>query len=188
MDKLIEQVFKAFNHLVREIQIYLISGGMVILNIFVIDYYYFNNSLSQFISRKQYVLPWIIVAYVTGHICMAFFYTILEWKKLDKKLNKLLGFTHDIKSELLPKIYIKHQDAYRHFLERYVLLSMMRWNMSAAFFINFLINLYFIIFHQYVWQIGLLVGLCLLCSGCLYLLTGQTEKEYSDRINSMRFM
>ena len=45
MDKAIEQVFKAFNHLAREIQVYLFSGVVIAVNALIIDYFYYNSTL-----------------------------------------------------------------------------------------------------------------------------------------------
>ncbi|GGB06850.1 hypothetical protein [Mucilaginibacter rubeus] len=116
---------------------------------------------------------------------MAFFYILLEWRGLDKKLNKLMGFSYIIKSSVLPSIYKKDKEAYVHFIERYIVLSMMRWNFSAAFFINFLIDLSFTIFIKYYWQVVLLTTLSLVVSFIMFVLTSKTEKDYAGRIQSM---
>jgi len=185
MDTAIEQIFKVFNHIVRELQVYFTSGILVLSNIYVIDFFYYNCSLFNTINQKQFLIPAIIITYVIGHICMAFFYILLEWRGLDKKLNKLMGFSYIIKSSVLPSIYKKDKEAYVHFIERYIVLSMMRWNFSAAFFINFLIDLSFTIFIKYYWQVVLLTTLSLVVSFIMFVLTSKTEKDYAGRIQSM---
>ena len=186
MDKTIEQIFRIFNHIVRELQVYFISGLMVILNIYMVDFFYYQQTLYKVFGQKEFLIPGIIIAYVIGHICMAFFYVLFEWKKLDKKINKKLGFEYNVESSILPDIYKKDKESYIHFIERYVILSMMRWTLSAAFFINFLIDLYYTIFKQYYWQVCLQTILSLLTSIIMYILTTKTENDYSDRITSMK--
>lgn len=186
MDKTIEQIFKAFNHIARELQVYFISGLLVLLNIYVIDYFYYEQSFYKVVGKKEFVLPAIIVAYILGHVCMAFFYVLFEWRKFDVKINKRLGFGYKVESSILPNIYQKDKDAYIHFIERYVVLSMMRWTLSSAFFINFITDSYFVVFREYHWQIFLLMILSFLASISMYILTSQTEKDYSERIQSMK--
>ena len=186
MDKTIEQIFKVFNHIVRELQVYFISGLLVFLNIYAIDFFYYDSSFFKVVNQEQFIVPLIIVAYVVGHICMAFFYVLLEWTKLDVKLNRLLGFNYSVESSVLPSIYKVNKESYTHFIERYVILVMMRWTMSSAFFIIFLTDLYFTIFKSYKWQICLLTILSLVASFCMYVLTSRTENDYSDRIESMK--
>ena len=86
MDKAIEQVFKAFNHLAREIQVYLFSGVVIAVNALIIDYFYYNSTLLAFIQTHNLTIPVAIVLYLIGQFCMAFFYTILEWTKVDSVL------------------------------------------------------------------------------------------------------
>ncbi|GAB2524772.1 hypothetical protein [Spirosoma aerophilum] len=186
MDKAIEELFKTFNHIAREIQIYLISGLLIIFDIYVIDFFYYDCSLYSITNQNWFILPIVVLSYVLGHISMSFFGLILELPKLDKKINKILGFEYDVDSNLLPSIYSQDKSAYSHFIERYVLLTMMRWNMSAALFINFLVDLTYTLFHSFNWQILLLTILSLLSSIMMYILQVRTEKDYSDRIQSMK--
>lgn len=185
MDKTIEQIFRAFNHIARELQVYFVSGLLVILNVYVIDFFYYDQSFYNIVGKKEFIVPGIIVAYIIGHVCMSFFYVLLELTKFDKKLNKRLGFDFNVDSNVLPNIYEKNKESYIHFIERYVVLTMMRWTLSSAFFINFLVDLYFTLFHEYNWQTCLLTVLNFLASVTMYILTTRTEKDYSDRINSM---
>jgi len=104
MDKTIEQIFKVFNHIVRELQIYFISGCLILLNIYALDFFYYNSSLFKVVEQRQFIVPLIIVAYVFGHVCMAFFYAIFEWTKWDNKLNKFFGFKYSVESKNLAVI------------------------------------------------------------------------------------
>ncbi len=145
MDKAVEQIFLAFNHIARELQVYFISGVLLMLNIFAIDYLYYDSSFWEVISQKQFIVPVIIVSYFLGHICMAFYYVVLEMPKLDKKFNKICGINYKVETASLPRIYKKDKDTYRYFIERYVILSMMRWTMSASMFLIFLTDFIFTI-------------------------------------------
>lgn len=186
MDKAIEQIFQAFNHIARELQVYFISGFLIILNVLLIDHFYYNSSLWQLFIDKKVILSMIIVAYFFGHICMAFYYVVLEMPKFDKKLCKFFGISYKTETVLLPKIYEKDKDTYRHFVERYIILFMMRWTMSAALFIGFLANTTYIIFVKYKSQFFIITILFFFASISLFILASKTESDCSNRIKSMQ--
>ena len=50
MDRLIELLLNVFTHLSREIQIYILSGFLVISNILLIDYFYYDSTLFNFFT------------------------------------------------------------------------------------------------------------------------------------------
>src|ERR1039457_1265608 len=135
MDKAIEEISKVFNHLAREVQLYLVPGFIILMNIYAINYYYYNSSMLDIAKQQYYWFAIIVLAYVFGHISMALFYVLIELDRFDKKINKLLGLNYKINSSALPNIYNKNKEAYFHFVERYVILSLMRWTMSASLFV-----------------------------------------------------
>lgn len=186
MGKAIELIFKTFNHLAREIQIYLLSGSLIVFNALAIDYFYYDSTLFYFIQSKSLLIPLIIMIYIIGHFCMAFYYTVLEWKEFDKKINKFLGLTSIVKSEELPGIYNKNPEIFLHFIERYVVLTMMRWTISSACCINFLIDIVFILKKNYYWQFLFTTILFAIGAIAFYLLTAKTEKDYAERIDSLK--
>ena len=105
MDKTIEGIFKAFNHIARELQVYFINGLLILLNIYAIDFFYYEGSFWKIVGQRQFIFPAIIVAYILGHICMAFYYVLFEWTKFDKWLNKKFGFDYTVDSAALPSIF-----------------------------------------------------------------------------------
>jgi hypothetical protein len=188
MDKAIEQIFKVFNHLAREVQIYLFSGLLVAINVLAIDHLYFQSSLLTFIQKNSLVVPAAIVLYLIGQFCMAFYYVILEMPKLDMKISKFFKFDFQVDSKVLPKLYSKDTEVYIHFVERYIILSMMRWTLSAACFINFITDIAVLAIKDFRWQ--LLLALIIFASGAFFffLLTTKTESDYARRINSLKEM
>jgi hypothetical protein len=186
MDKAIEQVFKVFNHLAREIQVYLFSGLVIAVNALIIDYFYYNSSLLDFIQTNTLTIPVAIVLYLLGQFCMAFFYTILEWTKLDKKINMFLNFDYSVDYESLPEIYEKNPELYLHFVERYIILTNMRWTISAACFINLIVDLIVLFKKDFHWQFLLTTIVFATGTITFYLLTTQTENDYAERIDSLK--
>lgn len=186
METVFEQFFRAFNHLAREIQIYVFSGFVIFINALIIDHFYFNSTLLVFIKVNTLAIPAIISLYLLGHFCMAFFYTILEWPKLDKKINRLLRLESFVDSKSLPTIYKQNPGIYIHFIERYVILTMMRWTLSAACFINLIIDLIILFKKDIHWQ--LLLTTIAFATGAIifYLLSAKTEKDYAERISSLK--
>lgn len=186
MDKAIEQVFKVFNHLAREIQVYVFSGLIVASNALIIDYFYYNSTLLTFIRTNTLSIPAAIVLYLLGQFCMAFYYTILELTKLDIKINRFFKFDYSVDSKALPKIYDKNRELYLHFIERYIILTMMRWTISAACFINLLLDIIVIFKKDFHWQFLLTTIIFATGTITFYLLTARTENDYADRINSLK--
>ena len=63
---------------------------------------------------------------------------------------------------------------------------MMRWSLSAALLIIALTDLVYLFIKPVIWQVCLLTTLSFVSSIFLYILTSKTEKEYADRIESMK--
>ena len=188
MDKTIEQIFKAFSHIAREVQIYLISGFLVILNILACEYLNDNLCIFYNVFQKQFIIPLIIIAYVIGHICVAVFYAIRyiisKCGKIEEDLKDCIEFKHEANLTILPSLYKKDPKTYTHFIERYDLLNSMRRTMSAAFFINFLVDIIYCITDcECQIQICSLGGVSFLAFACLFILTYRTEKGLADRID-----
>lgn len=186
MDKAIEQIFKVFNHLAREIQVYLFSGLLIATNVLIIDNFYYNNALLSFIRTNSLTIPVAIILYLLGQFSMAFYYTIIELPKFDKKINLLLGFSYTVDSNALPAIYKKDPELYIHFVERYIILTMMRWTLSAGCAINFLVDIAFLIKKDFHWQFLSTTIIFGIGAIFLYILSIRTEKDYADRIDSLK--
>lgn len=91
--------------------------------------------------------------------------------------------------KLLHVLYNINPQVYKYFLERYSVLIEMRFNMSAAFSINFLINatVMFFNFHNPndQWQIIASLILYPVFAFSLYKLSIVTEGDYKSKINSI---
>ena len=100
MDKAIEELFRVFNHLARELQVYFLGGFIILLNVHVLDHFYYDSSLWSNVNQSSLLIPSIVIlAYILGHISMGFFYALLELSKLDKKINRALGLDCIIDSD-----------------------------------------------------------------------------------------
>lgn len=185
MESTLSEIIRAFNHIVRDIFIYLTSGIVVLMNILVIDYFYYEQSLYKTIDSKFLIFVSLISCYVTGHICMAFYYLLLELTGFNRIMQKCKKINTE-EEKLLPEQYSKNIQLYIHFVERYDNLTLMRWNLSSAFFINFITTLIYTNFIQSYWQISLLKFLFLVFSILMYLLYLETEKDYIKRINLIK--
>ena len=190
-----EQLLKAFTHLAREIQVYFISGLLISLNLFVIDFFYYHGSLWGKTNEGQFIMLVVIVSYIFGHICMGFNYVLFELEIYGKKkrsLNEILytciGLDHKIDERSMPEIYKKNIALYMHFIERDHILVMMRWTISGALLINSLIEgIYLIRYsHQFKWQVLLLGVICFITFILLYILTARTEKDYASNIEVLK--
>ena len=147
MESTLSEIIRAFNHIVRDVFIYFLSGAVVFINILVIDYFYYEQSLYNEIDSKILVFLSLIFCYITGHICMAFYYLLLELTGLNKVVQKCKKI--DIQEDkLIPEQYKRDAQLYIHFVERYDNLTLMRWNLSSAFFINFIITFIYSNFIQ----------------------------------------
>jgi hypothetical protein len=186
MDKAIEQIFKGFSHLGREIQIYLFSGLIIAVNVLIIDHFYFNSTLLTFIQTNNLTIPVGIVLYLLGQFCMGFFYLILEITNLHEKIKKKLKFNYSFDYKYLPKIYKERPELYNYFIERYNILTMMRWTISAACFINLIIDIIVLIIKDIYWQILMTTIIFTTGSITFYLLSMKTENEYVERINLLK--
>lgn len=181
MDKTLSEIVKSFTHLVRDFFIYFISGFVVLLNALVIDYFYYDSSILNVLKGKELFLVGVILCYVMGHICMGFYYLLLERTKIHKYIKRRIGFVNKENEEKQPELYSKKPMLYNYFIERYDNLSLFRWNLSASFLISFFINFVYC-FKQDYWQIIFLKLLCLVFAVILYLLALETEKDYINRI------
>lgn len=186
MDKTLELIFRAFNHIARELQIYCFSGFLILLNIYLICIYYYKEATVNFIGQPNFLLVAIIISYVLGHLCMALYYVIIELPGIDKKIDKLLKLSPNFDSTILPKLYKENKEEYLYFIERYDLLTMMRWTMSAAFFINFIFNTIILTLNSFSWQICALTIFSFISSIILLILTSKTENDFAERVESIK--
>lgn len=185
MENFVAQIFKTFNHIVREIQIYFLGGLIFILNIYTIDYFYYNSSLYTLVFKENLPVVFIAIVYISGHFCCGIFYTFSKFLKcVFSFFNFNIDYSVSIPTEKEPKIYLQHRDAYLHFIERYAILSMMRWSFCSAFFSTLIILVSFL-FKYFYWQILLLTIVNFVGMISMFFLYKKTDKEYASRIDSM---
>lgn len=202
MDRTLAEIIRTFNHIVRDFFIYFVSGAVVSINILIIDYFYYEQSLYKAINSNFLIFIYLITCYVIGHICMAFYYLLLELTGFDKTVKECKNICNEEKEEKeekeinkeedieksLPELYKQDPQIYIQFIERYDNLTLMRWNLSSSFFINFITTFIYTSFIQSYWQIYLLKCLFLIFSIIMYLLYLKTEKDYIKRIGSVKKM
>jgi len=185
MKESVGKILEVFSHIAREIQIYFLPGFIILSNICLINYFFFEGSLIDFIITRNLELYLIIFSYIFGQVSFAFYYCIIEIPKIDCLItqiffNETKDFTH-----LLPKLREKNNDQYTFFIERYIILINMRWNLSASFTINAIINSISYIYFFSHKSLLLLATFDLAVGLMFYLLTKKTEVDYTHRIKSI---
>ncbi len=111
-------------------------------------------------------------------------YVILEKTGLEKSLKKCTKIEDFEIKGVLEKLYKNDKEHYEFFIERYDNLSYMRWNLSIALLIIFIINLIFIFKFCY-WQILLLTILSIFFSIITYVLYLKTEIDLQVKIKML---
>lgn len=112
---------------------------------------------------------------------MGLFYVLIKKTCIGKKFNNK---NTAITAKEFIEIYNKNPKAYSYFVERYDTLSNMRWTLSSACFINFTINIFFLIITIY-WQIIVALIFFLISSIIFYKLAIQTEIELKEKTNAL---
>ncbi len=195
MDKIVDGVSKIFSHLARDIQNYIITGLIIIGELYLLDYYYNDGNIFFTINQFKYVSAIIIIsAYIFGHICLGFFSLVLELGNIEnwisrKMFTKRFKGIEKISDETVfiekAKLLLQNRDIYFHFIERNVNLATLRWNYTSAFIICFGANIIFYLFvenHRFI----LIVGLISLCVAVfLFILHVITVKENTFQINEL---
>jgi len=140
-----EEIVKAFNHIVRDILIYVLPGVVLL---FYICFVYINiNSISDWsflITNNGLIIILIITAYILGHIILAFMELFFVKIPIDifikricfkKEFNELNEESNKFKDGELEILAFSNKNAYDFFVERHTQLSLFRWNLSGSFFI-----------------------------------------------------
>ena len=197
MEKVIEETFKIFSHLARDIQTYVIAGFILLFDFYIIDKTYYSESFSRQIFCSNYFILIIIVAsYILGQICLAFYTFIFEIKMIDKWfynnffVNRFTSSLTETTDENMMadkgKIFKSNKELYFHFIERDVNLSTLRWNYSSAFLICSIINILYCIFENYEKEILIIAGVSIFISWILLLLHIFTQKETAYQVSKLK--
>jgi len=185
MENVADQIFKTFHHIAREVQIYFLSGFLVLMNCLLLDSLYFDYSLIGYINLHGLAIPFAILAYATGHFCMAVYYIAFEVTNLERFVKEKLSLGGRINRTALPQLYSRNKEQYLHFVERYVILSEMRATLAAASFLNFVTDVAFTQVIPLKWQLwvaSLVFGVSWLA---FFVLTCRTDHDYADRVNGL---
>ena len=185
MDKTIEQIFKTFNHIARELQVYFLSGFVIVVNCLLVDNLYFDSSLVTFIEKHKLIYAVAIIAYIIGHFCMSVYFMAFEITNIEKGAKKILKYNYRGVSSMLPKIYSKDKEMYSHFVERYVLLSNMRATLTAASFINLEIDWFFVKGGKPCWQLNAAILFFSISTLTFFVLTLKTDDEFNHRVRGL---
>lgn len=197
MDKTIEQLFKVFSHLAREILVYAFTGFILILDLFYLDYLYNSGTFyKDFVTSKYFSVVIIIISYILGQIVMAIYCMFLEFWRFDKILYRLIFKIRfpDTKDPVDEKmiddkaIILKdNEKLYFHYIERNVNLSIMRWNYSGVFVLISIIN--FICYYSSkntINQVYWIALICIFIGWCLMVLHIYTQKENFEQIKKLK--
>ncbi len=187
MDKTVESLLKAFTHLARELQVYVFGGLIVLANVRLLDIYYFDNDLWDFIASSDYILLMVFIsAYIIGHICLAVYIPIecLEWdRKLQEVLFSKLYFGpaktgRDLNKKISNdiKVFKDKPELFYHYIDRHTNLSLMRWTYSSAFFLSAIANFIFAIYN-WDWVIFGAAVFAIFAAFGLFALTLMTQEE-----------
>lgn len=145
------ELVKAFNHIARDIMIYILPGLIFLLFclFFCIKIHYLN-SWNNIMTTKNIIIL-IIVAYIIGHIIMGImeFFVILKIENFFKKIfyPKESIKPKDENDAELEILAFSDRDAYNFFVERHTQLSLFRWNLSGSFFLISISSFIFLFFY-----------------------------------------
>lgn len=197
MDKTVEQLFKAFTHLAREIQVYIFSGVIILSNIYLIDFFYYSNSLWRNIRLNNLALPSTIIAYLLGHISLAVYSITIQLTSVDEALYKICynnKFSNKTPS-CMPKedeslfddidIFKNNKEIFFQFVERSSILILMRSSYSGALFIVFVTNVFYLV-KQFAWQVFLVAVLSICSSIILLVASVYTERKNAAQIQHLK--
>lgn len=196
MEQGIAYLAKSFRHLAREVQAYLFSGFIVLTNLFLLDYYYnAANVWGQIKESTIFLLGVFFIAYVIGQFTLAFYCLVLEATELDKKIEGfffkkrfkgLQNFSDEETIEEKIRLIKTNPELYYHFIERDVILSLMRWNYSSAFVIVALINIGFCIFIHCDVYIIVSSLISIFIAFCFLVLHTYTQKENAHQMQKIK--
>lgn len=181
-----QEIFKAFRHLSREIIIYIIPGFLLFLDVIII--LFVNNSSILKNELFDNFIFWIaiFISYVFGHLSIS----------LSVILRKLCCFCNcsNNKNERLEKeiiIYGKDKDRYEYFIERYNLLHAIRKNITFICLIMSVLNA-ILLLHSFGFNkcqdsefYAISIGIALIAALLFGLNTLSTKSDYKERIEKL---
>jgi hypothetical protein len=134
-----DAIWKSFSHLSRDIQIYLISGFVTILQ----SCWLFKEEIiiNDTFDKTLYFASLIIASYIFGHLTYGIC-DILNLLKINIKDKEILDI----------KMFNKSQMLYSENIERYTTLYQMRYNIALNNFIVVAIGVGFCIYYLIVFN------------------------------------
>jgi hypothetical protein len=143
MDNTLAKLLEYFKHIVRDLFVYVLSGLVVIANLSFIDYQFYDKKLGflKILDELEYkIFIILIAAYIIGHILVAIrniIRTICKFK-ICNSLNIKRKYSY---KEIM--IFIRNKDIYDYFIERQNQIFYIRRNLSVAFLLSAIIDIYF---------------------------------------------
>ncbi len=183
MDKVIEEFFRVFKVLARELQIYFFSGVMVASNILFIDNIYFKSSILYFAQVNKLIVPAIVVIYLLGHFCMAFYHLLMVRGKIEYIIGKYMDKDLELERATLPKIHKKNAEIYIHFIDRSEIQILTRCTFCSACIINLIINLTLVVTRSCDWRVLLSIVIFFIGGIAFYLLACGIETEAQKQLS-----
>ena len=133
MDQTAAKIVEFFKHLHRDLLIYVLSGFVVIANLYILDDLINDGKIFEKFADTEYkLLVFIVAAYIIGHIINLL--SKLFFKNSDNSIRK---------NEY--RIYLNRQDVYEYFINRYNTIYLMWMNLCFAFILNAVVD--FVIFY-----------------------------------------
>lgn len=141
MEKVIGQITDVFIHIARDILVYLLSGILVIGNVFLIDSCIFESKLFNYFSKIGYLpILIIIISYGLSQIIMAI---MLILERIIEPILMKIGWVRNPNFRKEVNAFQKDRIVYDYFIERYNQLYYMRWTLAGACLMCTFLNLIF---------------------------------------------
>ena len=181
-----EEIFKAFRHLSREIIIYILPGFLLFLDVIIILFVNNCSILQNEIFVNSIFWIAIFMSYIFGHLSIS----------LCVVLKKLCCFDNcfGYKNERLDKeiqIFKKDKDRYEYFIERYNLLHAIRKNVTAIWLIICILNISMLLYslafntNEFAVFYAISIGIAFVSMLLFGLNTQKTKCDYKERIEKL---
>lgn len=177
-----DEIFKAFKHLSREVIIYLIPGFLLFFDILLILYMNDCSFVKEPLFKEYLFWVAIIFSYVFGHLSISlreifvklFCSTESSQKKGEEQLDKELS------------IYSKDKDRYEYYIERYNLLYAIRKNLTWINIIVLLVNITVALFeYKHICFYIISIGITLISAFIFGFNAQNTKLKFEERVDKL---
>ncbi|MBN2520297.1 MAG: hypothetical protein JXB17_07330 [Bacteroidales bacterium] len=185
MGQTFEQIIKVFTHLAREVQIYLFSGALFLIQIHIIFHPYLHDILQIHKSKLVY-LSLLLISYLIGHTTFSIYNIFCclfelnckkEFKKTRQKYEKRkINFLREV------NIYKKNDKVHTQFIERYNILYQMRCNLAVTLLLLAAIAITYRFFNHNSNLLTVIIIVDILSGLSLLSLFKTNEESYNNRL------